>query len=271
MTRGFASSLLLLLIATVGLRASDSGTAGYVVGPADVLKVQVWKQPDLSGSYTVGADGAITLPLIGGVQVAGLTPAGIQEALVRRLADGYLRQPQVVVSVEQHRSQRVFLAGEVRQPGVIPLSGTLTLLEAIARAGALTDRAGSAAILARPRTKGAPASFTGASEIVRVDLRRLSNGDLEQNLLLQDGDTVFIPAAATVHVMGEVARPGEYPIVEDTRVAELLSRAGGVTERGSTRRLRVVRMDSGKKVERDIVLEDVLRPGDIIVVRERLF
>lgn len=255
-----------------GAASPDPGPPAYVVGPADVLRVLVWKQPDLSGTFTVGPEGGITLPLIGHVPVAGLTAPRIQETLTERFGNGFLRDPQVVVSIEQHRSQRVFVSGEVRQPGVIALTGPLTLLEALARAGALTDRAGGTAIIARPRnaTTG-PAAFTGESEIVRVDLANLNAGDLRDNVALRDGDTVFVPAAATVHVMGEVARPGEYPILATTRVAEILSRAGGVTERGSSRRLRVVRMSSGKTIESSISLEDVLRPGDIVVVRERLF
>jgi polysaccharide export outer membrane protein len=273
MTReAILAALLVAGLQTGGAASSDPGPTAYVVGPADVLRVLVWKQPDLSGTYTVGPEGGITLPLVGHVPVAGLTPPSIQEALTKRLGDGFLRDPQVVVSVEQHRSQRVFVSGEVRQPGVIVLTGPLTLLEALARAGALTDRAGGTAVIARPRNAAAgPAAFTGESEIVRIDLAGLTGGDLRENVPLRDGDTVFVPAAATVHVMGEVARPGEYPILASTRVAEVLSRAGGVTDRGSSRRLRVVRMESGKKIETSVALEDVLRPGDIVVVRERLF
>jgi polysaccharide export outer membrane protein len=272
MTRRGVIALLLALLSWTAPAAWSGDAAGYVVGPSDVLRVQVWKQPELSGTYTVSSDGAITLPLIGRVDVRGLTTSRVEDVLTRRLAEGYLREPQVVVSIEQHRSQRIFISGAVHRPGAMLLDGPLTLLEALARAGTLTERAGRTAMIARPRTSGdGPAPFTGASEIVRVDLAALERGDLDSNLALRDGDTIVIPVAATVHVMGEVARPGEYPIFETTRVAEVISRAGGITERGSSKRIRVVRMEGGHKVESKLALEDTLQPGDIVIVLERLF
>ena len=271
MTRGIGIVLALgLLSAAAGAVAEEN--AGYLVGPSDVLRVQVWKQPDLSGTFTVAPDGGITLPLVGRVDVRGMTTSRVEDVLARRLSEGFLREPQVTVSVEQHRSQHVFVAGSVMKPGALTLDGPLTLLEALARAGALSERAGRTAMVARPR-RGAsgPAPFTGESEIIRVDLAALERGDLSSNLVLRDGDTIVVPAAATVHVMGEVARPGEYTVFETTRVAELVSRAGGVTERGSSKRIRVVRMENGQKVESKLALEDTVRPGDIVIVRERLF
>jgi len=271
MTRRIGVVLALALWSTAAL-AADGENTGYLVGPSDVLRVQVWKQPDLSGTFTVGPDGGITLPLLGRVEVRGMTTARVEDLLTRRLGEGYLREPQVSVTVEQHRSQRVFVAGAVATPGPLTLEGPLTLLEALARVGALTERAGRTAMIARPRHgSDGPAPFTGESEIIRVDLYALERGDLSNNLLLRDGDTIVVPAAATVHVMGEVARPGEYTVFETTRVAELLSRAGGVTERGSSKRVRVVRMEGDRKVESKLALEDTVRPGDIIIVRERLF
>lgn len=264
--------LVTLLTGMVALRAASD--SGYRVGPEDVLRIVVWKQPDLSGTFSVSREGTVTLPLIGALQVDGLTPERIGEALQARLAEGFVKQPQVTVTIEQYESQRIFVAGEVRTPGSIALTGSLSLLEAIARAGSTTEHAGGQAIIARPRerpTVAGPAAFDGSAEILRIDLQALARGQLSHNVALRDGDTVFVPRADTLHVMGEVRSPGEYPFLPTTTVAEVLARAGGVTERGSTRRVRVMRTVEGRKVELKVRLDDTLLPGDVLVVRERLF
>lgn len=262
-----------VILATVPLPAAAQG-ADYVVGPRDVLVVAVSKQPQLSGSYTVTDDGRLDLPLIGHVSVAGLTRTAVEAAVRTRLADGYVLNPDVSVTVEQYRSQKVFVTGEVNEPGAITLPGTLTLLEALARAGSLTEHAGREAVIARPTRPAAddgPAAFDGTSQILRVDLPPLQRGDLSRNLGLRDGDTVFVPRAATIHVLGAVRNPGEYPVFPDTRVAELIARAGGTTERGSTRRLRIIRVVGDDTKELKAQLDDRLQPRDVLFVLERIF
>ena len=115
-------------------QAARNPLADYVIGPQDVLLIQVFDQPDLGGKYTVEADGTFTFPMIGRVKAGALTLRGFEKELRERLADGYFRSPQVTVAVEQYRSQRVFVMGEVRQPGPVVLTGGMTLIEALARA-----------------------------------------------------------------------------------------------------------------------------------------
>ena len=125
--------LVALLLSSASGRAQSP--ADYVIGPADVLAIQVYDQTELGGRYTVDADGTFTFPLIGRVKAGGMTLRGFEAELRKKLADGYFRNPQVTVSVEQYRSQRVFVMGEVRNPGPVPLTGGMTLIEALARAG----------------------------------------------------------------------------------------------------------------------------------------
>ena len=115
--------------------------ANYVVGPEDMLAVTVFNEPQLSGRFRVENDGHFSYPFLGRVKAGGTTVAEVAATLRGRLADGYLRNPQVTVEVEQFRSQSVFVMGEVRTPGKYTLSGAVTLLEALAQAG-LNDRAG---------------------------------------------------------------------------------------------------------------------------------
>jgi polysaccharide biosynthesis/export protein len=272
--RTFALALLLALAAAPP--ASAQGARNYLVGPQDVLAINVWASPDLSGKYTVEADGSFTFPLIGRVKAGGLTLREVEEELKRLLADGYFKNPQVSVAIEQHRSQRIFVVGEVRSPGALPLTGDMTLIEALARAGSTTPSAGTEALIVR-RAPGhdddAPVmpNGHGAAEVVRVDLEELQSGGLKENHPLQDGDTIFVPRAETVYVFGEVRSPGNYAIKKDTTVLQALSLAGGVTPRGSTNRIRIIRIVDGKKKEINAKLDDLLQPGDTIVVRERYF
>ncbi|HEX7139314.1 MAG TPA: polysaccharide biosynthesis/export family protein, partial [Vicinamibacterales bacterium] len=127
--------LIGLLLTNAAVRLSAQSAADYVIGPQDVLLIQVFDQPDLGGKYTVETDGTFSFPLIGRVKAGSLTLRGFERALKERLADGYFRSPQVTVAVEQYRSQRVFVMGEVRQPGPVALTGGMTLIEALARAG----------------------------------------------------------------------------------------------------------------------------------------
>jgi len=251
----------------------------YLVGPNDVLAISVFNQPQLTGKYVVEADGALTFPLVGRLPAGGLTLRGVADQLRDRLARGYLNDPQVSVSVDQYRSQQVFVMGEVRLPGGVPLTGPITLMEALARAGSTTDRAGPEALVVRSKTgAGLPdaASVVQAqqspdAEILRVDLQNLQKGVFAQNVALWPGDTVVVPRAEPVFVSGQVRTAGEYVLRRPMTVRQMLALAGGVTERGSTRRIQILRQVDGVETTVSAHLEDPVRPGDTIVVRERLF
>jgi polysaccharide export outer membrane protein len=250
----------------------------YVVGPNDVLAVTVFNQPQLTGKYVVEADGMFTFPLLGRVNVGGLTLRAVEDQLRERLAKGYLRDPQVAVAVEKYRSQHVYVMGEVREPGAIELSGPITLIEALARAASTTDRAGNVALVVRSSNGAVPdaaaiekASGLTDAAVVRVDLQGLQSGTLSQNVALWPGDTVFVPRAEPVVVSGHVRTPGEYFLRRAMTVRQMIALAGGVTERGSTRRIQILRQVDGVETTISADLKDQVQPGDTIVVRERLF
>lgn len=256
---------------------SDQAKGNYVIGSQDVLLITVWDQPDLSGKFTVEADGSFTFPLIGRIMAGGLTLRDLEGQLRKRLADGYFKNPQVSVAVEQYRSQRVFVMGEVRLPGAYPLTGDMTLIEALARAGSTTVDAAGEAVIVRPATGKAGSvpvlpNQDDASAVIRISLSGLQAGQRSQNIALQDGDTIFVPRAETIYVFGQVKNPGAYPLKSmETTVLQALSLAGGVTDRGSTSRIKIVRLIEGKKVELKARLGDTVKPGDTIVVQERFF
>jgi polysaccharide export outer membrane protein len=261
--------LLLLAIPTVAsAQASD-----YVIGSPDVLSITVWNQDDLSGHYSVDIDGTFTFPLIGRVKAAGLTLREFEVELNRLLADGFFKQPQVTVAVEEFLSQRVFVVGEVRQPGTYPLTGGMRLIEALATAGSTAGSASGELLLMRADKAGGPLlpGLSEAAQVIRVDLRELQSGASSQNVLLRDGDTIFVPRAETIYVFGQVRSPGAYPIENDTTVLQALSLAGGVTEFGATNRINIMRLVEGEQEEIRVQLDTLVQPGDTIMVPERFF
>jgi polysaccharide export outer membrane protein len=195
--------------------------------------------------------------------------------LHRRLADGYFRNPQVTVAVEQYRSQRVFVMGEVRQPGPVALTGGMTLIEALARAGStLPTASGEVAVVrAAPGSPSGPVTpdQESGTEVFRASVRDLESGALSQNIQLRDSDTIFVPRAETVYVFGHVKNPGAYGVQKNTTVLQALSLAGGVTENAAMNRIRVIRIEKGLKKELKVKVTDRVRPEDTIMVPQRYF
>jgi polysaccharide export outer membrane protein len=280
------TAALVLIGCTIPAAAASGGRQAqpapaqnqYMIGAQDVLIVTVWDQADLSGKFTVEADGSFTFPLIGRIKAGGLSLREFEAELRKRLSEGYFKNPQVSVAVEQYRSQRIFVVGEVRNPGSYPLTGDMTLIEALAKAGSTTVTASDEAVIVRPRSGQAalgpilPGSTDSSSDVIRVDTKELQSGALAQNIALRDGDTIFVPRAETIYVFGQVKNPGAYALhSKDTSVLQALSLAGGVTDRGASTRIRIARIVNGEKVEVKVKLTDKVKPGDTIIVPERYF
>jgi polysaccharide biosynthesis/export protein len=255
-----------LLAATAGRLLAQND---YVVGARDVLTITVFGEPELSGKFTVEQDGTFTFPQIGRIKAGGATLRDVEQDVKARLADGYLKNPQVSVSIENYRSQRILVIGEVRSPGEYQLTGEMTLLSALARAGSTSPTAGREATIARPKKNPKPGE--DSTELIRVDLAELQGGNIALNIALQDGDTINVPKAQSVFVAGQVKTPGAYAVERGTTVLQLLSLAGGLTDRGSDSRIRIQRTVNGKKVEVAVKLTDTVMPGDTIIVKERFF
>jgi polysaccharide export outer membrane protein len=263
----------------VGLAQQPAAPTDYIIGPQDVLAITVWDQDDLSGKFAVQADGTFTFPLIGRVKVGGMTLREAESELKRLLKEGQIfKDPQVTLAVEQFRSQRVFIVGEVRSPGSYPMNGDMTLIEALAKAGSTLPSASDEVLLvrAKPGAKAdgptMPSGEGEGNDVTRVDLKDLQSGAaFSNNVQLQDGDTLFVARAESVYVFGFVKNPGAYAIKKDTTVLQALSLAGGVTDRGATGRIKVVRLVKGKKVELKAKLDFIVQPFDTIMVPERFW
>ncbi len=192
--REWAAPLLaasLLLFAPPAVQATNAGappaaTEAYVIGAGDVLQVFVWKEPDLTRDVTVRLDGRITLPLLGDVVAAGRTPSDLSAELGRQLAR-FVDAPMVTLGVAQATSARVYVLGQVAQPGTFPLTGRTTVLQALALAGGLREFVKPERILVIREEPGLRAPLV-------VNYKRLEGGsDITQNLVLKPGDTILVP------------------------------------------------------------------------------
>jgi polysaccharide export outer membrane protein len=248
--------------------------ADYVVGPLDVITITVFGEPELSRRYNVDTDGTIDFPFIGRTKAGGMTLRELEAALAKRLAAGFLVNPQVGVEIAEYRSKAVFIVGEVRAPGSYPVKGNMSLVEALALAGP-TSAASSEVVVVHPdpnRKEGGPLLPDAAdAKSTRVNIKELQSGKLSENVQLQDGDTIFVPKAETFFVSGQVRSPGSYVYEPGMTVLQAIALAGGLSERGSRRGMKVLRRSGGKQVEVSVRDSDLIRPGDTLVIRQRFF
>lgn len=159
----------------------------YIVGEADVLRINVWKQPELSQpSVVVRPDGMVSVPLVGEVRVSGMTPVQIEAALVSDLKQ-YVNEPRVTVTVAEIGSKLVYVTGEIQHPGAYPLVGPVDVLQIIAKAGGVTP-------YAHRRSVFVLRQVNGKKEKLPVNYSQIFHGkNPEKNINLQPGDTVVVP------------------------------------------------------------------------------
>jgi polysaccharide export outer membrane protein len=280
--------------ATTGAPSSGAGTTpapppaagplqspAYQVGPGDTLEINVYGNDDLSRIPTVQTNGAILYPLLGEVQVAGLTVAEIQRKMTSLLEKDYLVNPQVEVKVREYNSQFVSVVGEVNSPGRKPLRGRTRLIDVLVDAGGFTPRASGEVVITR-----VDGTFAGGERTITI---RLSGGGaaptaqdaVNLELPLRNGDIISAPPKFYVTVDGEVNRPGRYPIEGNLTVTGALSLAGGRTRFGAddvqlrridpeTGKTTIIKVDLGK-VRKGKKPDPVLIPNDVISVPRRFF
>jgi polysaccharide biosynthesis/export protein len=247
----------------------------YTIGPGDVLKITVWGHDDLSREYPVTQDGRVPFPLIGSVDAMGLTTGQLAKRLHDLLEKDYLVNPQVLIAVKEYLSKKVQVLGEADKPGLFYLTGPTTLLEVLSRAGGLSKNAGKDLVLVRSETAPDGSKRAAGKSILRLDLRRIQAGDVKQNILLENGDMMFVPKAQAIFVLGEVNKAGTFALDKDTSVLEAITLAGGysstaapagvkVLRRGADGRQETIALDLAGNVPRD--KDYRLEDGDTVLV-----
>ena len=158
----------------------------YIIGPMDVLEIQVWKEPDFSRKLLVRPDGQITLPLIGDIQASGLSTLGLKTLVSKKLRN-FIDNPEVTVILIESHSKNFYIIGKVNQPGTYPLSTDMTVLQALSVAGGLAEWADKNSIRIIRR-------LSGKEEIIKFNYKKVISGKkLEQNILLKPNDTIIVP------------------------------------------------------------------------------
>lgn len=269
--RRFVAAFLMMALA-VPLLAQPAGPR---IGPRDVVTVSVFNVEQLSGKFPVDVDGSMNFPLLGTLPVAGMTTRELEIDLAERLVSGgfFTKPPQITVELSQNPNKRVTVTGAVRNPGLLQYAGEITVLEALVRAGNATSEAGNTVLIVRGATRDPAASPDAAVEdgnqVITVNLSELQGGDVAaHNVTLEDGDLIIVQRALSVYISGYVRSPGAYRVESGTTVLQALALAGGVTERGTTRGIRILR---NKEYVKDVTLDTVVEPGDTIMVRASLF
>jgi polysaccharide export outer membrane protein len=241
LAQGLAVLGLVVLLLTVPAGAQQG--RDYKIGAGDVLKITVWGHEDLTRTAVVAADGRMPFPLIGDVPVAKLNPTQL-EARLRELLGVYIVDPQVTVVVQEYRSQKVFVLGEVEKPGTYALTSQTqaTLLDILSQAGGPSKTAGRQIIVVRfPKSDAPVAPGAAGSQTLKANLKSLLDGDNRENIVLESGDTIYVPKLTSFFVLGEVKRPGAFSLEKDTTTLEAITLAGGFTERAAPSVARVLR------------------------------
>lgn len=243
--------------ATATQPTSTSTDAGYVMGPDDVIEVDVLGQPEFKTRARVRADGTIALPFLGTVQVRGETPISFATDVAAKLrSGGYYASPIVNVEIASYASRYVVVLGEVASPGLQPVDRAYRVSEIIARAGGLKPSGAEYIVLRRE---------TG--EELKLPFEKLAMGAAADDPVVNPGDKIYVPQMETFYVYGQIAAPGVYGIQGDMTLRKALARGGGLTPSGSEKRVKIFRNGTPVKAE----LEMIIQPGDVIVVGERLF
>jgi polysaccharide biosynthesis/export protein len=244
--------LALLLWMVAGLAGAQSGEK---LGVGDAVRVTVFQQPDLTLETRVDEKGAISMPLVGPVKLAGLTTTAAAAQIAEGLKRGkFLNNPQVNVALVTVRSRQVSVLGQVARPGRYALDETSSqLADVIAAAGGVLPTGSEVVMVSR-----------GGKE-QKVEL-------LGKGFALQGGETVYVDRAPVFYIYGEVTRAGAYRVEPNMSVMQAIAAGGGITPRGSDRRLKLRRAAAdGKWIETDVGLQERIRPDDVIYVKEALF
>jgi polysaccharide biosynthesis/export protein len=247
--------------------AAQGTVEGYVIGPQDNLSIIVADEVELTGKFRVDSDGTISMPYLGRVPLAGLSLADAQDKVTALLKKDYLKNPQVRIEVDQFKSRSVLVTGEVRSPGKVSLPGTtMSLLEALALAGSPTPNASSEVLVMHAPKPGEPVPLP-----ITVNRKDLELGKVGRDLILLDGDIVNVPVAKRFFISGFVKNPGSFVLDTGTTVGQAIVLAGGLTDRGSDRRISITRTVDGKSVEVPVKMEDQVQPNDEIKIKPRFF
>jgi polysaccharide export outer membrane protein len=268
-----------ILLVSCYFWGQDQYKADYKIGAKDLLEISVFGLDEMNRTVRVSEDGKITLPLLGEVEVEGLTKTELEKKLSRLLEEKYLQSPQVTVFIKEYQSKRISVLGAVGKPGPYELLGRQTLLQLISEAGGLTEDAGDDIIVIRQLQDG-----TNISLKISIDDLFLK-GDARLNIPLEPNDIVNIPAEKIVliYVFGQVRKPGALEVKKSNipTLLQAIAQAGGFSERASKGGVLIKRINKdGKEKQIKVNVKNIIKgkkkdiqllENDVVYVPETIF
>ncbi len=254
--------------AQAALAPTANDPESYRIGPGDTIHITVYQSPDLSIDARVTEAGVISYPLLGRVQMAGQTVNGAEAHLAQLLKKGEIvKDPQVMIVVTQVRANQVNILGQVGKPGRYPLDmAGMRLTEVLALAGGVINGVGSDTVVLLGQREGKPYRH-------EVDLPRIfAAGGSADDIVVAPGDSIWVDRAPTIYLYGEIQHPGPLRLERGMTVMQALAAGGGATQRGTLKGVRVTRRGADGKMQTiEPTMEDTLKDGDVMFIRESLF
>jgi polysaccharide export outer membrane protein len=240
----------------------------YRLGPGDSVRITVYQSPDLNLGTRLTETGVISYPLIGSIRLGGLTVSEAEAALAAALKKGdFVKNPQISVMVTQVRANQANVLGQVGKPGRVALDvAGMRLTDVLALAGGVAANAGSDTVVVTGMRNGQP--FRREVDLPRV----FTPNGRSEDIVIHPGDAIWVDRYPVVYMYGAVQRPGQLRLERGMTVMQALASAGGLTQRGTQRGLRVSRRAANGQVQSlELSLEDALQTGDVVFVKESLF
>jgi polysaccharide export outer membrane protein len=269
-------SLLCMLFGTTAQAQTPAAPASapapaaateYRLGAGDAVRISVYQSPDLTLEARISESGFVSYPLLGNIRIGGMTVGAAETLIADGLKKGnFVRVPQVSLLVTQVRGNQVSVLGQVNRPGRYPIEATdLRLSDLLAIAGGISVSGADTVILVGTRN--------GRRIRKEVDLSSMfRSAEGEDDMLVANGDVVYVERAPIVYIYGEVQRPGPMRLERGLTVMQALATGGGLNQRGTDKGLRLHRKGpDGKLQVLQPAMDDVLRDGDVVYVQESLF
>lgn len=239
----------------------------YKIGSGDVVRISVYQNPDLTLETRITEAGIVTYPLLGTIRLGGLGVTAAEKLIGDGLRNGnFVKQPQVTIVVLQVRGNQASVLGQVNRPGRFPIEvADMRLTDLLATAGGTAVNGSDQVVLSGTRN--------GAPYRLEVDLPTLFGpGGRDKDVLIQNGDTIWVNRQPLIFIYGEVQRPGAVRLERDMTVMQALATGGGLNLRGTERGIRVHRKGTDGKVQvLQPKMDDTLNEGDVVFVQESLF
>lgn len=268
----------LLVAATLGLAAlgaqaqttaaTAASSAEYRLGAGDVVRIVVYQNPDLTLETRVSESGVVSFPLLGNIRIGGLGISAAEKLIADGLKTGnFVKSPQVTLTLLQVKGNQASVLGQVNRPGRYPIeTADMRLTDLLATAGGVATSGGDVLVLTGTRN--------GKPFRQEIDLPNVFSAEQNRanDVLIQNGDVLWVERAPLVYIYGEVQRPGPMRLERGMTLMQVLAAGGGLNQRGTERGIRVHRKGADGKVQViQPVMDDGVKDGDVVYVKESLF